>query len=1030
MTPPPPAWRALRVLFFVCSAFPLASAAAEGALEGRVLNARSGEYLGNARVTLAAGSLEAFTDGDGRYRFPRVPAGRVEVRATFTGLPPASGSAEVGAGRTAVLDLSLGGAGGTVRLDQFVVGASREMDAAALAINEQRFAPNVRQVVATDEFGHVAEGNVGEFVKFLPGVTVEYGGGYARGIVIDGVPSVHTPITIDGFSLASTGGDNNTGRSVQVDMASINSMSRVEVSFSPTPESQGSALAGAVNLVPRSSFERVRPQLTASLALVMRDNARDFHRSPGPREADTRKVHPSFDFAYVHPVSSRFGFTLSGGTARQYTAEDFTQNTWRGVTAATNGTTFPHTTPDRPYLSTYAVRDAPKDTIRRSFSVTMDARLSARDRLAFSFQFFSFNADTTTRQLTFNVNRVDPGAFGPAFTRGAVAAGDLLLNQGGRDRLNRTWMPSLTWRHDGPVWKLEAGVGHSQGTNRVRDIDKGIFNNTQVRRTGVTVAFEDLQYLRPGRITVTDAAGAPVDPYRLASYAYTQSNSIQNSTTDLRRSVHGNARRDFGGAVPLTLKAGFEVRDWRRDLRGGTRVFTFVGADGRPSTAPAGGDDAAVPYFDPGFSRRVLPFGHPAAQWISNERLWRLYQDNPGYFTLNPDAAYRSAVGLSKHVLERISAGYLRGDAAAFDRRLKLVAGVRAEQTNIEAEGPLSDPTLNYQRDAGGRVVLGANGRPLTVIPATNALGVSQRTYLDRGARVEKEYLRLFPSLNASWSVRENLILRVAGYASVGRPDFNQYTGGLTLPDTESPPSPGNRIIVNNAGIKAWSARSVKVRLEHYFEGVGQLSVGAFRRQIRNFFGNTVQASSPEFLALYSLEPSVFGGYDVSTQYNLPGAVRLEGWSVDYRHAPPFLPAWARGTQVFANVTSQRVLGDDTGDFAGFVPLAANWGISVNRPSGSLRLNWNYRGRQRAGRIAAGSSLPPDAFFWEMPRLYVDVLAERRLTRDTALFVNLRNATVVPDDQEAHGAVTPGYARLRQRFDLGALWTIGIKGTF
>ncbi|MBM3844405.1 MAG: Plug domain-containing protein, partial [Verrucomicrobia bacterium] len=94
-------------------------------------------------------------------------------------------------------------------------------------------------VVSTDEFGHVAEGNVGEFVKFLPGVTVEYGGGYARGIVIDGVPSVHTPITVDGFSLASTGGPNNTNRSVQVDMASINSISRIEVAFSPTPESQG-----------------------------------------------------------------------------------------------------------------------------------------------------------------------------------------------------------------------------------------------------------------------------------------------------------------------------------------------------------------------------------------------------------------------------------------------------------------------------------------------------------------------------------------------------------------------------------------------------------------------------------------------------------------------------------------------------------------------------------------------------------------------------------------------------------------------
>ena len=35
--------------------------------------------------------------------------------------------------------------------------------------------------------------------------------------------------------------------------------------------------------------------------------------------------------------------------------------------AATNGVAFPHTTPDQPYLSTYVVRDSPKDTIRRAF---------------------------------------------------------------------------------------------------------------------------------------------------------------------------------------------------------------------------------------------------------------------------------------------------------------------------------------------------------------------------------------------------------------------------------------------------------------------------------------------------------------------------------------------------------------------------------------------------------------------------------------------------------------------------------------
>ena len=34
---------------------------------------------------------------------------------------------------------------------------------------------------------------------------------------------------------------------------------------------------------------------------------------------------------------------------------------------------------------------------------------------------------------------------------------------------------------------------------------------------------------------------------------------------------------------------------------------------------------------------------------------------------------------------------------------------------------------------------------------------------------------------------------------SVGRPDFNQYAGGVTLPDTSLPAGVNNRIVVNNA---------------------------------------------------------------------------------------------------------------------------------------------------------------------------------------------------------------------------------------
>jgi iron complex outermembrane recepter protein len=1013
-----------------------AADAATGIIEGRVLNARTGEYVANARIAVEGTSLETFTDSDGNYRLTHVPPGTVRLKTFFTGLPAHTAEVRVSGTQTMQQDITLGEApGGTspgqgqpIKLSEVVVSTSREMEAAAIAINEQRFAPNIKNVVSTDEFGFVAEGNVGEFLKYLPGLTVEYGGGYARGISLNGVPSANVPITIDGFDLASTGGDNNTGRSVQVDMASINNIARIEVQFSPTPESQGTALAGSVNMVPRSSFERVRPIFNTTVSLVMRDNARNLNKTPGPREHATRKAHPSLDFSYVRPVSKQFGFTISGGAARQYTAEDFTQNAWRGTNAPTNGAAFPNTTPDRPYLSTYTVRDAPKDTVRRSFGFTTDYKFTRDDRVSFSFQYFSFNGDTTNRLMVFNVNRVLAGNFSPTFTRGAAGAGDFQITQGGRDRINRTLMPTLVWRHDGPIWKGEAGAGHSQGTNRVRDIDHGFFNTTIARRTDVTVSFEDNTYLRPGRIVVTDAAGAPVDPFSLRSYALVSSQSAQSDTTDVRHSAYGNVRRDFYTRVPFTLKAGLDVREWVRDLNGGNRPHNFVGADGRATTNPTSGDDQALPYLDPSFSQRELPFGHGRAQWTSNAQLWALYQARPNFYTTDANTWYRNGVTNSKHVSELVSAAYLRGDVSFLERRLKIVGGVRAEQTNIKGEGPLTDPTRDYQRDAAGRVVL-ANGRPVLIVPTNAGLEYSKLTFVSRGLHSEKEYLDLFPSVNASYNLRDNLIARAAYYHSLTRPDSTQYTSGLTLPDTESPPSTVNRITVNNVGIKPWTARTIKVRLEYYFQGVGQVSVGAFRRHVRDFFGTTVIHATPEFLSLYGLEPSTYGSYDVATQQNLTDGVRMEGFEFDYRQALTFLPHWARGLQVFVNGSSQRTLGDERGDFAGYVPRSANWGVSLTRPKFNVRLNWNYRGRQRDVKVA-GASIPTDAFTWQVGRLYLDVLGEYSLTRHLALFGSFRNITGEYDNTEIYGAATPQNARLRQRFDIGALWTIGIKGSF
>jgi TonB-dependent receptor len=739
------------------------------------------------------------------------------------------------------------------------------------------------------------------------------------------------------------------------------------------------------------------------------------------------------DFSYIVPVNRRLGFAITGGTSTTYSNLALAQAQWRGVGAATNGNAFPHTTPDRPYLSTYTVRDGATNTTRNAFGVTVDYKLTSRDRVSFAYQWSSFKSVLMNRLLTFNVNRVLPGNFTPTSTHGAAGAGSIqIANDAGVDRLNRTYMPTLTWYHDGPVWRLEGGVGLSYATNHIRGGDKGFFNLTQAQRTGVTVAFDDIRYLRPGTVRVTDGTtGAPVDPHSLSSYVMTSATAQRRNPIDLQQSIYANARRDFLWQVPVTLKSGFNVRQSVRDIRNHSSPHAFVGADGRGTTTPAGSDDSAVPFLDVSFSQRTPPYGFPRTQWVSPELVWEAYKVNPTHFVLNQTNEYNTDVNSSKRAEEVVSAAYLRGDVQLFGRRLKLVGGLRAEQTNIVALGPLTDPTRNFQRDASGAPILGANGRPLPV--TTNAFEARKLTFLERGTRAEKEYFRLFPNLNASFNLRENLVARVAYYYSVGRPDFNQYAGGLTLPDTENLPSPGNRIVVNNVGIKAWTAKTTNVRLEYYFEGIGQISAGAFRRDFDNFFGGTVFSPSPEFLALYGLDPALYGAYDVSTQENINRVVRMQGINLSYKQALTFLPHWARGMNVFANGSTLRVSGPTSGSFNGDfnrVPRSGSWGFSLTRERFNARINWNYRGRQQQGLVAASTSVGAETYNWTASRYSYDILGEYNISKRLAAFATLRNVNDAPLRREIAGPNTPAHARLNQLVEYGSLWTFGLKGTF
>ena len=1057
-----------------------AQTAPSGTIEGRVFNTRNGEFLENARLTIEGTSLAAFTDSSGQYRFTGVPVGTVKVRVFFTGLAIQVETVVVTGDQVVQRDFTLGDTpsnpvadreGATVKLSQFVVGASKEMDSAAIAINEQRFATNIVNVVSADEFGHVAEGNVGEFLKFVPGLAMDTGGGVSRSISIGGAPPDNVPVSIGGFSVASAS-SGNANRRVELEQISINNISRIEIYHSPTPESPGSALAGGVNMVPRGAFERSKPLFNWSAFLMFRDAEKQLHKTPGPTRDETYKIRPGFDFSYVVPVNQRFGFTISGARSSQYTLQDFFSNTWRGAGNATNAPTIvggisvpgalPDTTPDKPYLSNFSIMDGNFPSIRSSLGSTMDFKLTRNDTISLSFQYAQFYSDFNNRTLTFNITRVRPGNFDSRTTNGDVGQGSILSNASGAEKSGTTYTPTLIWRHNGPIWKADFGGSHSHSTNHYRDIDKGYFRTTSAQRTDVTVAFNEITAERPGRINVNGSVtGALVDPYSLTNYVINSGTSTPTEGADLQRGLKGNLGRDFVvRGIPLSLKIGAALQEWRRDMRGRSDTYTFVGADKIRTTTPATArsDDGAAIILDKVFSKRFAPWGFPRVQWPDGYALWELYNAHPDYFTRDLNAEYRNAVTRSKYAAEVVSAAYIRGDMALLGGRLKLVGGVRAEQTNVNAYGFISDPTLNYRRDANGDVIpqrdasgnIIFTGTGLNRIPAptliepttipnpaggpalSNALAISRLTFLDRGGHIQKEYLRFFPSLNASYNILENLIARGSFYQSVGRPGVDQYSGGLTLPDTELPPNPtSNRISVNNAGIKAWSAHTAKVRFEYYFEQVGQISIGAYRRDFRNMFGSLVFQATPEFLAPYGLDRATYEPYYVATNYNIPGLVRMEGTEFDYKQALTFLPHWARGVQVFANMTAQRATGDETASFSSYQPRVYNWGISLTRPKFNVRANWNFRGPRRTTPIAASPrSIEPGSFNYIGKAHYIDLKGEYNLTPRFGVFLSIRNLGNAPEDVLRYGPGTPDYAKIFSRYDYAQLWTVGVKGSY
>jgi TonB-dependent receptor len=377
------------------------------------------------------------------------------------------------------------------------------------------------------------------------------------------------------------------------------------------------------------------------------------------------------------------------------------------------------------------------------------------------------------------------------------------------------------------------------------------------------------------------------------------------------------------------------------------------------------------------------------------------------------------------------------GDLSLMQNRLRIVAGARYERTTDSGHGVLQDNNAKYQRDASGKLILDAQKKPILIPAVANDLIAQDALVFKRlGARMDKEYGDVYPSINASYNFTENMIGRIGLARTVGRPEFTNLVGASNVTQNNFDPGANasgaalGTITTKNPGLKPWTADSLDLRWEYYTKNGGDVSVGFFRKQIKNFFANSTFLATPEFLAEIN-QPLDYVGYQVTAPYNSPDIVHVNGWELGFNQPLAGLTSieFARYFRTFANATFIRPLGPEQADLRNFSPKNINWGFMFNRRPISFVGKWYLIGKRRLTPTAAGVFGAPGWNYYR-EKLRFDASLDYQLTRHFSLYISGRNIFNDRDQQEAYAPGSPRYVKFAFEGEYGVTYQFGVKGTF
>ncbi len=233
------------ILLLVCVMSALLSQAQNAIVRGTVRDSITKEVLTGAQIYVEESSSGTITDVEGRYKLV-LSAGTYNLKFTYLGFKEKQVSVEIKAGETQALDVEM--VSGFQQLGNVVITGN--LQGQAKALNQQKSADNIQNVVAADQIGRFPDPNAAEALQRISGVNIERDQGEGRYVLVRGLAPQFTNISINGEQIPSPEAD---VRFVALDVMPSDQLSSMIVTKALTPDMDGDAIGGSVNLITRTA---------------------------------------------------------------------------------------------------------------------------------------------------------------------------------------------------------------------------------------------------------------------------------------------------------------------------------------------------------------------------------------------------------------------------------------------------------------------------------------------------------------------------------------------------------------------------------------------------------------------------------------------------------------------------------------------------------------------------------------------------------------------------------------------------------